>query len=282
LQQIGSGNFANGGFITQTVNDDGLLGKWTIYSTNGKTYLINQKDKITKLLSHSGWRSINLFDGYKFIYLDNIGKLWVYNPKRDRYCSIFDQYADVVFALGRCVYYSSRDKNDLTAQSICMIDLAWGSQMTVCGDPPAFLSLHEEWFYFSNKIHNSRICKIGIDGKNKVFLNDDASSFINVVDGFSYYINNSDNDKVYRINLDGSDRELVLSDSADWLNCYRGSIFYTNKCDSDRLYSYCVESGNRSKLTDSPVSNIHLIGDWCFYINRVSNKLERIIIGTGK
>lgn len=278
VQQLGSGNLVNSGIITRNIRNDGSLGLRTVCSTGGKTYLVDQENKKSILLSENGWKSINILHS-SFYYSDVSGRLAIYKPE-NAYNQILDQFADEVVASGRWVYYSKREKNEFTADSICKIDLLWGWHTTVCANPLSCLSLQGESLYFSNEIHDGRLYKVGIDGKNKACLNDDVSRFINVVDGFIYYINGSDNDSIYRIKLDGSDRKQVIIDSSGWLNCYRGLLFYSNKDDSDSLYVHNVESGNRNKLTDLPVSKIHLIGEWCYFINRQSNKIDSINISS--
>lgn len=136
------------------------------------------------------------------------------------------------------------------------------------------------------------------DGYQKVLLSDNSASQISMVGDRIYYRNSNDNNCLYSMDTNGGQirKEIsqsilsynisnsviyyvaedgllysnqqespILSDSVSCFNCSGNWIYYGNQSDRNCLYVVDLSQGSKQKLTDSPIEQVCVTGDWVFY-----------------
>ena len=136
------------------------------------------------------------------------------------------------------------------------------------------------------------------DGYQKVLLSDNSASQISMVGDRIYYRNSNDNNCLYSMDTNGGQirKEIsqsilsynisnsviyyvaedgllysnqqeapILSDSVSCFNCSGNWIYYGNQSDRNCLYVVDLSQGSKQKLTESPIEQVCVTGDWVFY-----------------
>lgn len=131
------------------------------------------------------------------------------------------------------------------------------------------------------------LLKKGLDRKievndlvmEEVFGNDKTVFYMNLDEEWLYYAG-TENDQgdgaedavnLYRVNMEDLEEDVLTTDDIDYLNVQDGLIFYRNNSDEGSLFVINSDGTIKRRVTDFPVSHIHIVESWVFFRNEEEN-----------
>lgn len=153
-----------------------------------------------------------------------------------------------------------------------------GEKSKFIDDSANYLSIKDDWLYYSNYTDEDKIYKVKTNSTKKIMINKVKSSYLNLVGNYIFYSNGNDNDKLYRIRVDGKEENKINNDESSYLNYYNNWIYYINKSDKNSIYKIKSNGSKRQKILGKSCEKIILYDNYIYYtmsygkknINRVS------------
>lgn len=135
-----------------------------------------------------------------------------------------------------------------------------------------YISSDEEWIYYSNIEHGSKLYKSKMDNKEEKSISEDIPNYINVVGDWIYYSNVKDGFKIYKIKKDGTERTKLNNDYSHWVKVVGEWIYYAKKEGKGQtIYKVKVGGGEKTKISDDKIFGFIIKDSWIYYSNESDN-----------
>jgi hypothetical protein len=143
-----------------------------------------------------------------------------------------------------------------------------GSQKQLLIEQGAYwVTVENDWIYYSNKADKFRLYKIKHDGSASTKLNNSISFNLYAHENFIWYTNIDDYKKVCKMNPETGAAECFNLQAGKFI-VYEGWIFYRNKKLNNSISKAKVDGSQTVSLISDPVGDFIISGSRLYYINK--------------
>lgn len=254
-----NGNLLNGGIAAfhegyvYYVNDNQTkLYKWNC--TTQEEEQIYEDEKISQL---------NISENYIY-YLDAKGNVIRLdldgNDKKLIYENKSISFQNTCIVNNNCIYYAKYNEYGKETSSLIRMDLTGSEVKTLTEECNGYVSLYDNWLYYSSSIDGS-IWKIKCDGtENQKIIDGKVTHFL-VEDNAIYYVKAFQD--VFRSDLDGKQTDTLYHGEVLGLNIYNNNIIIL-----DKNYNPVLLENEKTKiLSDMELLKICIVDNKIFYLD---------------